>query len=78
MGEVIDMFNLSNKARHLLAIELAYRKHSLDDPDIGWQELGDVLCDELCNAYGGDIFASWLEQFDTGEKSLAKFAKGLK
>lgn len=78
MGEVIDMFKLSNKARHLLAIELAYRKHQLDDESIGWQELGNILCDELCHAYGGDVFADWVMQFDNGEKSLAKFSKGYK
>lgn len=78
MAEVIDMFKLSNKARRLRAIELAYRKHNLADDAIGWDELGDTLCDELCNFYGADVFTKWLEQYDDGIKSLAEFAKGLK
>jgi hypothetical protein len=78
MPKVIDMFNMSNKARYLRAIEMAYRKHNLADDSIGWDELGDVLCDELCHAYGGDVFADWLMQFDDGEKSLAKFSKKAK
>lgn len=60
------------------AVEQAYRKHQLDDESIGWQELGNILCDELINSYGGEIFADWVMQFDNGEKSLAKFAKGYK
>jgi hypothetical protein len=78
MGEVIDMFNMSNKSRFLRAIEMEYRKHNLSDDSIGWDELGDILCDELCHAYGGDVFADWVMQFDDGEKSLAKFAKKVK
>jgi hypothetical protein len=57
---------------------MAYRKHNLADDSIGWDELGDILCDELCNAYGADVFADWVMQYDDGEKSLAKFAKKVK
>jgi hypothetical protein len=66
------------KDRVLRAIEMAYRKHSLADESIGWDELGDILCDELCNAYGADVYSNWVKQFDEGEKSLAKFAKKVK
>ncbi len=33
-----------------------YRKHVCDDDSIGWDELGDELCDILCNVMGDDEF----------------------
>ncbi len=80
MGEVINFFKMSEKDRLLMVIEAAYRKHNLADDSIGWDELGDMLCNELCNAYGGDVFSKWLEQFDEddGLNSLAEFAKKVK
>ena len=65
----------------LLAVaEMAYRKHNLADDRIGWDELGDRICDVLCNFYGGNVFAKWVEQFDEddGLNSLAEFAKKVK
>lgn len=46
----------------LEAVKLAYRKHQLDDPDIGWDELGNTLCDVICNAIGSDGFCEWLNE----------------
>ena len=44
------------------ALKLAYRKHWLNDDSIGWDELGDKLCDALCNAMGDREFSLWLQQ----------------
>lgn len=44
------------------ALKLAYRKHWLNDDSIGWDELGDKLCDALCNAMGDKEFSLWLQQ----------------
>ncbi|MGD9161130.1 MAG: hypothetical protein PVG39_22120 [Desulfobacteraceae bacterium] len=47
---------------HLLeACKKAYRKHWLGDETIGWNELGTVLMDALCNEMGDDEFCKWLD-----------------
>ena len=55
------------------AVEAAYRKHQLDDDSIGWSELGDILACALCEHYGDMVFSLWMEQFDSGERSIAIF-----
>lgn len=45
----------------LRVVQLAYRKHVLEDPDIGWAELEDKLADALANAMGPGNFTAWLE-----------------
>ena len=50
----------------LFACKKAYRKHVSDDPSIGWDELGDILCDALCNAMGSDEFVKWNESYSQG------------
>lgn len=44
------------------AAQMAYQKHHLGDPDIGWEELGDKLLDALCNAMGDDGYQKWLNK----------------
>jgi len=59
-GGMMDLLN---------ACKLAYRKHWLDDDSIGWDELGDILCDAICNSIGDDAFQQWLEDLrDKGQK----------
>ena len=47
-----------NSARE--ALKTAYRKHVRGDEDIGWDELGDILCNALCNIMGDEAFQEWL------------------
>lgn len=44
------------------AVKMAYRKHHLDDPSVGWDELSDVLMVALCNEMGDKGFQNWLHQ----------------
>lgn len=44
----------------LSTLKMAYRKHCLGDESVGWNELGDRLCDALCNAMGDREFQKWL------------------
>lgn len=56
---------LTQEERLLRAVMLAYVKHA--DPDsqsaneIGWNRLGDILCDEICNTLGDAEFVKWKE-----------------
>jgi hypothetical protein len=43
------------------AVKFAYRKHHLEDENIGWDELSDKLADALSNAMGPRGFADWLD-----------------
>lgn len=44
----------------LLATKMAYRKHVLNDPNIGWDELSDVLLDTLCTVLEEDGYRAWI------------------
>ena len=46
----------------LVAVQLAYRKHWLDDPNIGWEELGNFLYNTLAEEMGDQEFIAWLER----------------
>ncbi len=54
--------------RLIRAVKVAYRKHHLRDDFIGWEELSDLLQDELCNAIGSDAFCDWLDSLKRGER----------
>lgn len=41
------------------AMKAAYRKHCLDDPSIGWDELDGLLVDTLSNVLGDKAFRQW-------------------
>ena len=47
----------------LKAVKLAYRKHVLDDQDIGWAELGEKLERALSDVMGRQAFNKWTEGF---------------
>jgi hypothetical protein len=44
----------------ILACQMAYRKHVLDDDSIGWDELGDRLQTVLSESLGDEAFQAWL------------------
>ncbi len=44
----------------IVAVQMAYRKHVLDDDRIGWDELSDRLQTVLCESLGDPAFQSWL------------------
>ena len=46
------------------AVKMAYRKHHLDDPSIGWDELSDYCMMALCNEMGDKEFRHWVAQQD--------------
>jgi len=48
----------------LSALQLAYRKHHLDDDNVGWEELSDALCHALCEAMGDEGFQRWSAEMD--------------
>ena len=52
----------------LEACQWAYRKHHLNDNNIGWSELSDRLLDALCNAMGNHGFDNWLHDLTTQNK----------
>lgn len=55
--------DLIRQSDGLLAVaKLAYRKHHLDDQNVGWDELSDRLCDALCNVMGDARFQAWLQE----------------
>jgi len=52
----------------LEACQCAYRKHALNDDNIGWEELSDKLLDALCNAMGNHGYDNWLHDLKAQNK----------
>lgn len=50
---------ISHKEILLDAVKMAYRKHWLNDESIGWDELGDILHNAICNVIGDDGYMKW-------------------
>ena len=48
--------------RLLHAVLCAYAKHHLDCEDIGWNQLGDILCHAICETIGDDAFCAWIDR----------------
>ena len=46
--------------RLLYTVKMAYRKHHLDDPSTGWEELSTMLLTTLCENMGDEGFNEWL------------------
>jgi len=44
-------------------IKMAYRKHHLDDPSIGWEELSDNMQNTMCEIMGDSSFCEFIEQY---------------
>ncbi len=49
----------------------AYRKHVLNDDSIGWENLGDEMCNALNEAMGPQGFCDWLDKVGP-DKSAAE------
>lgn len=54
--------------RLLHAVLCAYAKHNLDCPDIGWNQLGEMLLNVICNEIGDDAFVAWGERITEGQR----------
>lgn len=59
-----------NSGELLEAVKLAYRKHHLNDPNVGWEELTDKLRDALCNALDDEGFSKWIDEQIGGEPHI--------
>lgn len=53
--------NTKRNDRLLHAVLCAYAKHQLDCEEIGWDALGDILMNVICNEIGDDAFIAWGE-----------------
>lgn len=49
----------ANGPEMLEALQMAYRKHHMGDPSIGWEELSDKLLNTLCEVMGDEAFVAW-------------------
>lgn len=54
-----DMTQFERLLRVVLAV---YAKHHLGSSHIGWDELGDMCYNEICNTIGDDAFVVWGER----------------
>ena len=55
--------DLTDREKLLLeSVQLAYRKHWMNDESIGWSELGDTLANNLAEVMGDKDFCTWLEK----------------
>ena len=55
-----DYHELNRRGERLLhAVLCAYAKHHLDSPNIGWEQLSDILLDAICETIGDDEFCAW-------------------
>lgn len=62
-----DLDKLTATSNELLeAVKLAYRKHHLDDPGIGWDELSEKLHNAINNAIGADGYLAWMDEIGHG------------
>jgi hypothetical protein len=53
---------MTQQDRLLRVAMMAYAKHHLESPHIGWEELGDALMCEITNTIGDDAFIAWGEK----------------
>lgn len=51
------------------AMQMAYRKHHLEDESIGWNELSNTLLDTLSNTMGVEELVKWQEANDDADAS---------
>ena len=56
--------DMTTEDRLLHACLWAYRKHVLMDDDIGWDRLGEILHNAICEAIGDDGFCVWQERME--------------
>jgi hypothetical protein len=55
----------------LEVLKKAYRKHVMDDPEIGWDELGEDFRMVLCNIMGHEGFNKFIDEF-AADKSASE------
>ncbi len=53
----------------------AYRKHVMEDEDIGWEDLSDQLSLALVSIMGEDEYDKWLDNTDKREKKNERSRK---
>jgi len=46
-----------------------YRKHVLDDPEVGWAEMGEDLRMVLCNVMGHEAFNKFVDEFSSDKSA---------
>jgi hypothetical protein len=74
-GDVLMIWELpDDKSVHdhklmLEACQKAWRKHVVDDPGIGWEELGELLGATLAQVMGDQGFVEWMDQVNP-EKTI--------
>ena len=56
---------MTQQDRLLRVAMMAYAKHHLESPHIGWDKLADSLQAEICNTIGDDAFIRWGEKIIT-------------
>lgn len=60
-----DYHALNRRGERLLhAVLCAYAKHHMGDPEIGWEQLSDILHDAICNEIGDDAFCEWVKRIE--------------
>jgi len=59
LQEYIDQLQAENERLKEL-LKLAYRNW-LEDPDVAWAELGEKLCDGLCESMGDKDYQEWMQ-----------------
>lgn len=60
----LNVFDSRND-RLLHAVLCAYAKHHLDSDEIGWDKLGEILHDAICNEIGDENYCAWAEKIKT-------------
>lgn len=53
---------MTDDERATFVLQQVYRKHMQNDPDIGWDELGSLVANELAHRMGDDEFVAFVEE----------------
>ena len=65
--EVIEQLQ-AERNELLRTVQLVYRKHCMEYDGIGWDQLGGILLDALCNVMGSEGYEKWKSSLEGGEK----------
>jgi hypothetical protein len=57
---------MTSRDRLVHAVLCAYAKHHLEIPDIGWEQLGNILHSVICNEIGDAAYQAWGERIRQG------------
>ena len=58
-----DPLMVCGDSMSLRTLKLCYKKHVVNDPDIGWDELSSELGNALAEIMGDKEFCEWLDTF---------------